>query len=75
MVTGQTQYSRFELNLGSFMELRNSLLDGKRTAQVGNTHKAYSINVYKDGRWCCRSDEVSVMEMERRGLTILLDFR
>jgi hypothetical protein len=39
----------------------------KRTAQVGNTYKAYSINVYKDGGLTRSSDEISVMEVERRG--------
>jgi hypothetical protein len=39
------------------MELRKSLLDAKRTAQVGNTHKAYSIDANKDDGWCCSSDE------------------
>ncbi|MDR7211341.1 hypothetical protein [Flavobacterium piscis] len=48
------------------MELRKSLLDGKRTAQVSNTHEAYSINASKDGGWCCSSDEAFVMKVERR---------
>jgi hypothetical protein len=49
------------------MELGKSLLDAKRTAQVGNTHKANSIEADKDGGLTRSSEEVSVMEMERRG--------
>jgi hypothetical protein len=49
------------------MELGKSLLDAKRKAQVGNTHKANSIEADKDGGLTRSSDEVSVMEMERRG--------
>ena len=33
---------------------------------MGNTHKAYSINVYKDDGCCCSSDERLVMSVERR---------
>jgi len=33
---------------------------------VGTTHKAYSINVYKDDGCRCSSDERLVMSMERR---------
>jgi hypothetical protein len=49
------------------MELGKSLLDEKRKAQVGNTHKANSIETDKDGGLTRSSEEVSVMEMERRG--------
>jgi retron-type reverse transcriptase len=42
----------------------------KRTAQVGNTHEAYNINVYKDDGCRCSSDEVFVMNMERRTAVI-----
>jgi hypothetical protein len=48
------------------MELRKSLQNAKRTAQVGNTYKAYSINICKDGGLNRSSDEVPVMGMERR---------
>jgi hypothetical protein len=49
------------------MELGKSLLDVKRKVQVGNTHKANSIEANKNGGLTRSSDEVSVMEMERRG--------
>jgi hypothetical protein len=63
----QTQLSRHEPFLGSSKELRKSLSDEKRKAQVGNTHKANSIEADKDGGLTRSSDEVSVMEKERRG--------
>ncbi len=40
--------------------------NAKRTAQAGNTHKAYSIDVCKDDGCRCSSEEVFVMNMERR---------
>lgn len=51
--------------LGFYMELRKSLLDVKRMAQVGNTHKAYGIDASKDDGWCCSSEETFVMRVER----------
>jgi hypothetical protein len=48
------------------MELRKSLLDVRRTAQVGSAYKAYSIEANKDGGWCCSSDEALVIGVERR---------
>ena len=48
------------------MELRKSIQNAKRTAQVGNTHEAYSTDVCMDDGWRCSSDEVLVMSMERR---------
>lgn len=66
MVTGQTQLSRCELNSGFYTELRKSLQNAKRTAQKGNTLKAYSIEVCKDDGCRCNSKEVFVMNMERR---------
>jgi group II intron reverse transcriptase/maturase len=38
---------------------------------VGNTHEAYSIDVYKDDGCRCSSDEVFVMNIERRTADIL----
>lgn len=62
----QTQYRRRDSYSGFYAELRKSLIDGKRTAQVGSTHKAYSIDAGKDGGWCYSSDEAFVMRVERR---------
>jgi len=45
----QTQYRGHDSYSGFYMELRKSLLDAKRTAQVGSTYKAYSIEANKDG--------------------------
>ena len=47
------------------MELRKSLQNAKRTAQIGNTYKAYSINVCKDDGCCGSSDEGLVTSLER----------
>ena len=55
-----------KLYVGFYTEPRKSLLDVKRTAQVGNAHKD-NIEAYKDGGLTPSSEEVSVMEMERRG--------
>ena len=63
---GQTQFSRHEPYLGSYMELRKSLQNAKGTAQAGNTRKAYSTDVCNDGGCNCSSEEVFVMNMERR---------
>jgi len=38
----------------------------KRTAQVGNTHEAYSIEDYRDDGCRCSSEEGIVMRLERR---------
>lgn len=48
------------------MELRKSLQNAKRKAQVGNTYEADSIKGCKDSGCCCSSVEVPVMGMERR---------
>ena len=37
---------------------------------MGNTHKAYSIEVCKDDGCRCSSNEVFVMNMERRATDI-----
>ena len=66
LAIGQTQLRRHDSYLGFYTELRKSLLDGKRTAQVGSPHKAYSIEANKDDGWCCSSDEAFVMRVERR---------
>ncbi|MBX3240067.1 MAG: hypothetical protein KIT80_22485 [Chitinophagaceae bacterium] len=55
---------------GFYTELRKSLQNAKRTAQMGNTHKAYSIEVCKDDGCRCSSNEVFVMNMERRATDI-----
>jgi RNA-directed DNA polymerase len=62
----QTQLSRHEPFLGSSKELRKSLQNAKRTAQVNNIHEAYSINVCKDDGCHCSSYETFVMKAERR---------
>ena len=48
------------------MELRKSLRNAKGTAQVGNTRKAYNTDVCNDGGCNRSSEEVFVMNMERR---------
>jgi RNA-directed DNA polymerase len=63
---GQTRLSRHEPYSGSFMELRKSLQNAKRKAQVGNTYEADSNKGCKDSGCCCSSVEVPVMGMERR---------
>lgn len=37
---------------------------------MGGTHEAYSIDVYVDGGYSRSSDEVFVMNMERRAVAI-----
>jgi len=64
LAIGQPQFSRHEPFLGSFKELRKSLKTAKRTAQVDNIHKAYSIDVVRDDGCHCSNDEVLVMSME-----------
>ena len=64
LAIGQTQLSRHEPFSGSVKELRKSLKTVKRTAQVDNIHKAYSINIFKDDGCHCSNDEVLVMSME-----------
>jgi RNA-directed DNA polymerase len=63
---GQTRLSRHEPYSGSFTELRKSLQNAKRKAQVGNTYEADSIKGCKVSGCCCSSVEVPVMDMERR---------
>ena len=62
----QTQLSRLEFYAGFYKELRKSLQNAKRTAQVGNTYEAYSTDVCKDDGCRCSSVEVLVTSMERR---------
>jgi len=64
LAIGQTQFSRHEPFPGSVKELRKSLKTAKRTAQVDNIHKAYSIDVVRDDGCHCSNDEVLVMSME-----------
>ena len=59
--------SRHEPYSGSFRELRKSLQNAKRKAQVGNTYEADSIKGCKDGGLTRSSDETPVMGVERRG--------
>ena len=49
------------------MELRKSLQNAKRKAQVGNTYEADSIKGCKDGGLTRSNDEAPVMGVERRG--------
>ena len=68
---GQTLLSRHESYLGFYRELRKSLQNAKRKAQVENIHEAKSINVCRDGGLTRSSVEAFVMRVERRGLAIL----
>lgn len=67
----QPQLSRHDFNTGSYRELRKSLQNAKRTAQVNSIHEAYSINVCKDVGCFHSSDETFVMKVERREAVIL----
>ena len=66
LAIGQTQLSRHESKSGFYMELRKSIQNAKRTAQLGSTHEANSTDVCMDDGWRCSSNEVLVMSMERR---------
>ena len=57
--------------MGFYRELRKSLQNAKRKAQVENIHEAKSINVCRDGGLTRSSVEAFVMRVERRGLAIL----
>ena len=70
---GQASYRRHDFYLGLFMELEKSIINNKEKHQAGQTPARTNTEVIIDGGLNRSSDEVSVMEMERRVGVIQLE--